>query len=193
MQQKKTELRRRIIHRLRQAAAADPTGRRSAALRALLVPRLAKGTGMNIAIYAPLPHEVDLLPLLREYPQHHFAFPRCLRQHRMSFHRVRNPGTELKPAALGIPAPIDGLPEIPPEKVDLIIVPGVGFTLTGERLGYGGGYYDRYLPLCVHAQVLALAFPEQIENTLPTGEHDFPIPTVLTAGFCAGQNAPVAL
>ena len=107
----------------------------------------------------------------------------------MSFHLIRDPETELKPAAMGIPAPSAGFPEIPPEKLDLIIVPGVGFTAAGDRLGYGGGYYDRYLPLCSQAQVLALAFPEQIENTLPTDKHDFTIPRVLTTGFYAGQNA----
>ena len=107
----------------------------------------------------------------------------------MSFHLVRDPESELKSAAMGIPAPTADLPEIPPEELDLIIVPGVGFTTDGDRLGYGGGYYDRYLPRCTRAQVLALAFPEQIENTLPTDKHDFAIPRILTTGFCAGQNA----
>ncbi|MBQ8516374.1 MAG: 5-formyltetrahydrofolate cyclo-ligase [Akkermansia sp.] len=183
MQQHKTELRRRIIHRLQQAAAADPTGRRSAALRALLAPLISAKKPLNIAIYAPLPHEVNLMPLLRDYPQHHFVFPRCGKAHSMSFHLVTAPEVELQPGAMGIPAPQPGLPVIPPEQLDIVIVPGVGFSLTGKRLGYGGGYYDRYLPRCTRAQVLALAFPEQIEDTLPTDEHDFPIPSVLTNGF----------
>lgn len=84
---------------------------------------------------------------------------------------------------MGILAPLPKLPIIPPQQMDIIIVPGVGFTLSGKRLGYGGGYYDRYLPMCTRARVLALAFPEQIENTLPTDEHDFPIPSVLTNGI----------
>lgn len=181
MSEEKSELRRRIIQRLRQAAAADSTGRRSAALRALLHPYLAEAHALSIALYAPLPHEVNLMPLLTTYPQHHFAFPRCLPGHKMSFHIIRQPQTELQPAAMGIPAPLPDLPEIPPHQLDLIIVPGVAFTLSGDRLGYGGGFYDRYLPRCPQAQILATAFAEQIVNTLPTGKYDFRIPTILRA------------
>lgn len=84
---------------------------------------------------------------------------------------------------MGILAPLPELPIIHPQQMDIMIVPGVGFTHSGKRLGYGGGYYDRYLPMCTRARVLALAFSEQIEDTLPTDEHDFPIPSVLTSGF----------
>lgn len=183
MQQHKTELRRRIIHRLQLAASADPTGRRSAALRALLAPLLSADKALHIAIYAPLPHEVNLMPLLHDYPRHRFGFPRCGKGHSMTFHHVTHPEHELHPGAMGILAPLPELPIIPPQQIDIIIVPGVGFTLSGQRLGYGGGYYDRYLPMCTRAHILALAFPEQIEDTLPTDEHDFPIPTVLTNGI----------
>lgn len=94
---------------------------------------------------------------------------------------------------MGIPAPLPDLPEIPPEKLDIILVPGVAFTIAGDRLGYGGGYYDRFLPLCSHALILAVAFPEQIESSLPTGEYDFRIPTLLHDAFYAGQKASGAL
>lgn len=183
MQQHKTELRRRIIHRLQLAAYADPTGRRSAALRALLVTLLAVEESLYIGIYAPLPHEVNLMPLLHDYPQHRFGFPRCGKGHSMTFHHVITPEQELRPGAMGILAPLPELPIILPQQMDIMIVPGVGFTLSGQRLGYGGGYYDRYLPMCTQAHILALAFPEQIEGSLPTDEHDFPIPTVLTNGI----------
>lgn len=183
MQQHKTELRRRIIHRLQLAASADPTGRRSAALRALLAPLLSADKALHIAIYAPLPHEVNLMPLLHDYPRHRFGFPRCGKGHSMTFHHVIRPEQELHPGAMGILAPLPELPIIPPQQMDIMIVPGVGFTLSGQRLGYGGGYYDRYLPMCTQAHILALAFPEQIEGSLPTDEHDFPIPTVLTNGI----------
>lgn len=123
------------------------------------------------------------MPLLHDYPQHLFAFPRCGKGHSMTFHQVAHPEHELRPGAMGILAPLPELPVIHPQQMDIMIVPGVGFTLTGKRLGYGGGYYDRYLPMCTRARILALAFPEQIENTLPTDKYDFPIPTVLTNGF----------
>jgi 5-formyltetrahydrofolate cyclo-ligase len=63
----------------------------------------------------------------------------------------------------------------------LVIVPGVGFTADGQRLGYGGGFYDRYLPRCPQARIVAAAFPEQICRALPTEAHDLSIPHVIIA------------
>lgn len=116
---------------------------------------------------------------MEEHPQHCYAFPRCMPEHRLCFHRVTAPEHDLYPGAMGIPTPAAHLPVIPPEQLDIIIVPGVGFTREGARLGYGGGYYDRFLPECSKAQILALAFAEQLESTLPVDSFDFTIPQVL--------------
>ena len=179
MQKQKQALRREVLQRLRTAAAADPAQLRSARLRQKLS-SLLDTPAKNVGIYAPLPHEVNLLPLLQEFPQHRYAFPLCCAEHRLSFRHVRSLSAELKPGAMGIPAPVAGTPEIAPSEIDILIVPGVAFTLRGERLGYGGGYYDRYIPLCCQAQILALAFPEQIVEELPTEGHDLCIPGIVT-------------
>ena len=120
------------------------------------------------------PHEVDLLPLLREHPQHAYAFPRCLPGRQLAFHVVREPARELVPGALGILAPLPHLPLMPPEDIDLMLVPGVAFSTDGARLGYGGGYYDRFIPMCVNARLIALAFAEQLVpiGSIPTEPHD---------------------
>ena len=176
-----------MVARLRAAAAADPEGRRSAALRALLAPELQSARPLTIGLYHPLPHEVNLLPLLTDYPQHHFCFPRCLKGHAMEFRIVCDPQRDMSPAAMGIPAPKPSCPLVSPQELDLLIIPGVAFTARGERLGYGGGYYDRYIPRCPRAQLLALAFTEQMLGSLPTEEHDCRIPLILTA---AGSALP---
>lgn len=176
--EQKKQLRQDILARLRRM----PTNTRekySATLRGLLSPFLA-GAPKCIALYYPLPHEVNLLPLLDSYPLHRFAFPRCMTGRQLKFSYVSAPRHELVPAAMGIPAPLETLPEALPDEFDLVVVPGVAFTLQGERLGYGGGYYDRYLPRCTQARLVAAAFPEQIVPHVPTEEYDLRIPVILT-------------
>ncbi len=188
----KKSLRAAILSRLRAKADAQRAAD-SAALRALLSPILAEmeqqaGRPLCVALYAALPHEVNLLPLLQEHPQHCYAFPRCLPGRQMSFHCVSQPSVELTPGAMGILTPLPGLPLMEPERVDLLLVPGVAFTERGERLGYGGGFYDNFIPRCRRARVLALAFAEQLVETLPTEAHDLRVPQLMVAA--ATSTAP---
>lgn len=67
------------------------------------------------------------------------------------------------------------------EKIDCIIVPGAAFDLNGNRLGLGGGYYDRFLPKAVNAKKVALAYDFQLVENLPTESHDAKVDAVLTA------------
>lgn len=161
---------------------AVPTPQRdrdSALLRAELAPLLKGTPPLTVGIYIPMPHEVDLLPLLQEYPQHHYAVPRCSAGRQLCFHRITNAQTDTEPGIHGIPAPKQDLPVITPQEFDLLIVPGVAFTRQGDRLGYGGGYYDRYLPQCQHAQIIALAFARQILPHIPTETHDLRINKII--------------
>lgn len=70
--------------------------------------------------------------------------------------------------------------------LDLIIVPAVGFTASGRRLGHGKGYYDTFLEQCMNVQknppiTIGLAFKEQIQSDIPVTEHDKLIDHVLFA------------
>ncbi|NLY72595.1 MAG: 5-formyltetrahydrofolate cyclo-ligase [Tissierellia bacterium] len=84
----------------------------------------------------------------------------------------------MKAGAFGILEPVKGK-VIPPEELDLILMPGLGFTLDGARLGYGGGYYDSYLP-STRAYLLALAYEVQIKDKLPIEKWDWPIHGLVT-------------
>lgn len=175
----KKALRREVLQRLKAAAAADPAQLRSAALRKHLAPYLQQKE-LCVAIYAPLEHEVNLLPLMQEYPQHRFVFPLCLPGHKLRFHEVRDIAADMQPGAMNIPEPAPHTPAVAPQDIDLLIVPGVAFTHRGDRMGYGGGFYDRFLPLCPQAQVMALAFAEQMEEFIPTEPHDLRIENIIT-------------
>ena len=177
----KNALRREVLERLKHAASADPAQLRSAALRSRLAPYLEGAPG-TVAIYAPLPHEVNLLPLQHEFPLHRYVFPLCLPGHQLEFREVHDIARDMQPGAMNILEPAPHTRPVAAEEIDILIVPGVAFTRQGDRMGYGGGYYDRFIPRCTRARVLALAFEEQIYDVLPTEEHDLRIPLIITAG-----------
>ena len=71
---------------------------------------------------------------------------------------------------------------VPASKLDAIVVPLVAFDENGNRLGYGGGCYDRYLPtLRPDCQVIGIAFDEQRFEQIPTGPFDLPLPRIISA------------
>lgn len=78
---------------------------------------------------------------------------------------------------------------IPPEKIGLIIVPGVAFTKKGERLGMGGGYYDKYLkenrPPALR---VALAFDFQVVDKIPTENTDEKVDYIVTESRSIAVN-----
>lgn len=168
----KAELRARMLARLR-ALPREYVRGCSEWLIGTLRPLIDTPEQLRVFLYAALPHEVRLLPLLTLFPQHAYYFPRCLPGHRLAFHRVVHAERELVPGAMNIPTPLPHLPTLPAAEADIVIVPGLAFTLEGDRLGYGGGYYDRLLASLPHGiPTLALALSEQILPTLPTDEHD---------------------
>lgn len=69
---------------------------------------------------------------------------------------------------------------IAPEKINCIIVPGAAFDLNFNRLGLGGGYYDKFLPRAVNAKKIALAYDFQIVENVPTESHDFKVDMIIT-------------
>lgn len=71
--------------------------------------------------------------------------------------------------------------EIKPSKIDLVLVPGIAFDRKGYRVGYGGGYYDRFLcKINENAITIALAFSMQLIDSVPKGYYDLPVDYILT-------------
>ena len=74
----------------------------------------------------------------------------------------------------------DRINEIDIDNIDLIIVPGVGFDMNGNRIGHGKGYYDNLLKNSKRATSIGLSFECQIIENIPTGKYDIPINIILT-------------
>ena len=106
------------------------------------------------------------------------ALPLCYRGGVMDARAISDLA-DLRPAMLGIPAPPDTAPVIAPEELDLIIVPALMFDMSGYRLGYGGGYYDRYLS-GTGAFTVGLARERLITDTLPREPHDIAVKCLVT-------------
>tara|TARA_R110001592_G_scaffold111605_3_gene309143 strand:+ start:4730 stop:5290 length:561 start_codon:yes stop_codon:yes gene_type:complete len=95
-------------------------------------------------------------------------------------HYLLTDNTKFTTNSLNIPEPVDGI-IVPPNKLDVVFIPLLAFDLFGNRIGYGKGYYDRFLNQCKADVVkigLSLFEPEDvIEDILPT---DIPLDYCVT-------------
>ncbi|MBS1960319.1 MAG: 5-formyltetrahydrofolate cyclo-ligase [Bdellovibrionales bacterium] len=76
--------------------------------------------------------------------------------------------------------PLESQPLIRDEQITAVLVPGLGFTVDGTRLGRGAGFYDRYLSGIPAALRIGVAFEVQMLDSLPKGAHDAEIDMILT-------------
>lgn len=67
-----------------------------------------------------------------------------------------------------------------PQEIDLVITPGVAFDRDGYRVGYGGGYYDRFLSNIPHVPAIAIAFDLQLIDQVPKEHFDIPVDYIFT-------------
>ncbi|MSQ66608.1 MAG: 5-formyltetrahydrofolate cyclo-ligase [Gammaproteobacteria bacterium] len=132
-----------------------------------------------IFIFLAAPEETATARLVNAY--HHAGavvlVPRLLGRTRML--AVSYTGwQDLAPGALGILAPQSTTEYL--GQVDCVLVPGLAYTPAGRRLGYGGGYYDRWLALQPTARRIGLCFEHQLLEDLPNQPHDEVVDYVIT-------------
>jgi 5-formyltetrahydrofolate cyclo-ligase len=171
----KNSLRAAMRSQLR-AREAEASRTESAAICAWLRPRVAVGT---VAAFFPLPGEVDLRPLLQELAAAgRLALPRVGPQG-LSLHRVGDLAG-LSSGPLGLREPDAAAPRLAASELSVVLVPGLAFTLRGERLGRGKGYYDRLLAdLPPRAATIGVGFACQLLAALPLESHDICLKAVV--------------
>ena len=196
----KVELRRAVIAR-RDAIDSDVRAAKSAVICARLVELLDRSDSAaprTVAAYAAMGSEVDPAAFAAAAAKRGWrvAYPCMLSAtdatacgQRMCMRAVSAGDASEAPfiahptrafAATGIDS--SRFPIVPAEALDMIIVPLVAFDRADARLGYGGGCYDRYLPMLSPAcQIIGIAFDEQRVDHVPTDAHDLPLPHIVSA------------
>ncbi len=147
---------------------------------------------IDMAGYWPMREEADIRPLLTALHErgHRVALPRVVRRGRPLRFLHWQPDDALVPGHAGILEPAGG-EEITPE---VLLVPLLAFDGAGQRLGYGGGFYDRTLAaLRARGGLLAIgvAYGDQEVDSLPPDDHDEPLDWLVTERGCRrfGQGA----
>ena len=192
----KKRLRRAVLAR-RDAMAAGDRAVKSAVICRELCLLARERNARTVAVYAAMGSEVDLDPFIRAAYESGMraAFPAMLPSLRCGQRMQMRAVSKADYEAGAVPFIADPVPAfepnseqnlrfpaVEPRDIDLIVVPLVAFDAAGRRLGYGGGCYDRYLPaLYRECAIVGAAFAEQETPTVPTDEHDCPLPRIICA------------
>jgi 5-formyltetrahydrofolate cyclo-ligase len=174
-----------VRHQLREAIRHLPPDHR-AAVSPALCQRLASLPEWTLApvilAFAPRPDEPNILPALHQaFAQHkQVGFP--ARDPATGLYLYREMPPELEgwiPGAFHLPEPPPTAPILQGNPLDFTLVPGLGFTPDGRRLGRGQGHYDRLLR-SIRGFKCGVAFDAQIVDSLPTEPHDVVLDCILT-------------
>jgi len=166
-----------IAQRARLSPEERAAKSRLVARRVLELPLL--GGVRTVALYAPLGTEVDALEIARGSSALRCVYPRTVPgARRLAFARCSP--RELVRGALGTREPPPEAPAVDPAEIQAVVLPGIGFSLDGYRLGRGGGYYDATLREMPSVLRLAIAFDVQLLPEIPCEPHDAQLDAVVT-------------
>ena len=173
----KKELRRTIRERKR-AMTEEEIVQRSEKLGKLFVQSEAYKNAKTIYGYLPYNQEVRTVPMLEQALKDgkKVAVPKVYGDE-MKFLYLDDL-TQVEKGYAGIPEPIADEP-VADDETALVLMPGLAFDPAGHRIGYGGGFYDKFLAAEPNHPTLALCYEFQMLPELHTEEHGLPVDTVL--------------
>ncbi|GAB3829468.1 5-formyltetrahydrofolate cyclo-ligase [Hymenobacter jeollabukensis] len=169
----KAELRRLMLAR-RRALPAEELAARSAQVAAQLFSGFDVAAWRTVHVFLPLQRrqELDTWPIIRrlwaEQPGTRVVVPLVEADGTLT-QRLLTPDTPLVESAWGIPEPL-GAPQIKPAELDAVLLPLLAFDEQGQRVGYGKGFYDRFLLDCPQARRIGLSLEPpgpRIEDAWP--------------------------
>lgn len=172
----KAELRKQVLQEMK-AISREQKQAIDQALTEHFLHHLFYQEAKTIAIYLSFPHEFQTHELIEQALRDgkKVLIPKTYPKGRMDF-VVYDP-QQLVKTSFGLLEPQGDLEVVDVSQIDLIHVPGLAFTREGYRIGYGGGYYDRYLKH-FPGHTLSTVYPCQIQEFIPD-DHDIPVQEVL--------------
>jgi 5-formyltetrahydrofolate cyclo-ligase len=175
---------REQVSRARDALPAEMRARFAQAIVASLAARDDFVRARTVLLSLAFRSEWETRPLFDAARQHEktIVVPRVNRETRMlDLFSVQDLERDVSRGYAGIDEPLPHCKGIDLASIDWVLVPGVAFDLTGHRIGYGGGYYDRLLPaLRPDARRIAGAFEVQIVERIPAAPHDVQVDAIVT-------------
>jgi len=177
----KSVLRTRLRAELKALAADDRTSA-SAKLCARVRASAAWQNARAVLLFFPVPSEPDITPLLADAlaAGKLLALPRFnAAANAYEAVRVVDPVRELATGPFQVREPVAACPVVPLNRLDLALVPGLGFDARGHRLGRGKGHYDRLLAGFTGMKI-GVAFDFQIVPEVPREPHDIALDAVVT-------------
>ena len=138
----------------------------------------------SVLFYASFRSEVETSGIIRESLSmgKRAILPKVDKEnHRLQLYEIKSI-SELTKGHMGIPEPfLSAEREALLEDIDLVVIPGAGYDYAGNRLGYGGGYYDKLLSgKKKNTPIIALAYEEQIVDAIPAEKHDVRVDMIVT-------------
>ena len=172
----KSELRKQVLQEMKAIPREQKQAIDQALTEGLLQHPFYQETN-TIATYLSFPHEFQTQGLIEQALKDgkKVLIPKTYPKGRMDF-VVYHP-QQLVKTSFGLLEPQGDLEVVDASQIDLIHVPGLAFTREGYRIGYGGGYYDRYLKHFT-GHTLSTVYPCQIRDFIPE-DHDIPVQEVL--------------
>ena len=137
----------------------------------------AKTIGITISI----PPEISTVRIIEQAWREgkSIAVPKCYPEEKtMDFKKITS-FNQLESVYFGLLEPIEETKKASVEELDVLVVPGLAFSREGYRLGFGGGYYDRFLSH-FRGKTLALTYDVQLINDLPIEVHDIAVGKLIT-------------
>ena len=175
----KKELRRQI-RELKRAMTSEQIDAASARLGELFLNCPQYKEAKTIYGYLPYNQEVRTVPMLEQAMREgkRVAVPKCYGDE-MRFIYMDDL-SKVEKGYANIPEPIADDP-VADDKTALVLMPGMAFTKDGKRMGYGGGFYDKFLAAEPDHPTVALCYDFQMVEDLPTENYDIPVDCVLWA------------